>query len=95
MGQETAVRFLNDMSPDDRTQFLEELPGEAVAQMLTLLSANERAVAQTLLNYPENSVGRLMTPDFVSVREDWTIQHVLDHIREHGRDSEAAQRDFS
>ncbi len=88
MGQETAVRFLNDMSPDDRTQFLEELPGEAVAQMLTLLSANERAVAQTLLNYPENSVGRLMTPDFISVREDWTIQHVLDHIREHGRDSE-------
>ena len=88
MGREDAARILNDMSPDDRTALLEELPGAAVAQLLTLLSPSERSVAQALLNYPEDSVGRLMTPDFVSVRADWTIQQVLDHIREHGRDSE-------
>ncbi len=88
MGREDAARILNDMSPDDRTALLEELPGAAVAQMLTLLSPEERAVAQSLLNYPEDSVGRLMTPDFVSVRSDWSVQQVLDHIREHGRDSE-------
>jgi magnesium transporter len=76
------------MSPDDRTALLEELPGAAVAQLLTLLSPEEKAVAQTLLNYPEGSVGRLMTPDFISVRGDWTIQQVLDHIRANGEDSE-------
>jgi magnesium transporter len=88
MGQEAAAKILNDMSPDDRTALLEELPGAAVAQLLTLLSPEERTVAQTLLNYPEGSVGRLMTPDFISVRPQWSIAQVLDHIREHGRDSE-------
>ncbi len=88
MGHVEAARILNDMSADDRTALLEELPGAAVAQMLQLLSPEEKAIAQSLLNYPENSVGRLMTPEFVSVREEWTIQQTLDHIREHGRDSE-------
>ena len=88
MSSEQAAAVLNEMSPDDRTALLEELPGPAVAQLLTLLTPEERKVAQQLLNYPEDSVGRLMTPDFVSVRDDWTIQHVLDHIRENGRDSE-------
>ncbi len=88
MGREDAARILNDMSADDRTALLEELPGAAVAQMLTLLSPQERSIAQGLLNYPEGSVGRLMTPDLVSVRADWTIQQVLDYIREFGRDSE-------
>jgi magnesium transporter len=88
MGREEAARILNEMSADDRTALLEELPGAAVAQMLTLLSPQERAIAQSLLNYPEGSVGRLMTPDFVSVPAHWNVQQVLDHIREHGRDSE-------
>ncbi len=88
MGSEDAARILNEMSPDDRTALLEELPGAAVAQMLTLLSPQERAIAQSLLNYPEDSVGRLMTPDFISVRADWTVKQVLDYIRVHGNDSE-------
>jgi magnesium transporter len=88
MSSEQAAAVLNEMSPDDRTALLEELPGTAVAQLLTLLTPDERKVAQQLLNYPEGSVGRLMTPDFVAVRDDWTIQRVLDHIRENGRDSE-------
>lgn len=88
MSGEQASAVLNEMSPDDRTALLEELPGNAVAQLLTLLTPEERKVAQQLLNYPENSVGRLMTPDFISVRADWTIQRVLDFIRDHGRDSE-------
>jgi magnesium transporter len=88
MGREDAARILNDMSADDRTALLEELPGAAVAQMLTLLSPEERAVAQALLNYPEGSVGRLMTPDFIAVRANWTIGEVLGYIRSHGSDSE-------
>jgi magnesium transporter len=45
-------------------------------------------VAQSLLEYAEDSVGRLMTPDFVAVRPDWTMRRVLDHVREYGTDSE-------
>lgn len=88
MGTVDAARILNEMSPDDRTALLEELPGAAVAQLLQLLSPEEQEVAQSLLNYPENSAGRLMTPDFIKVGPHWTIRQVLDHIREHGNDSE-------
>ncbi len=88
MSSEQAAAVLNEMSPDDRTALLEELPGNAVAQLLALLTPEERKVAQQLLNYPEGSVGRLMTPDFVSVRDGWSIQQVLEHIRKFGQDSE-------
>src|SRR6266704_131522 len=57
-------------------------------QLIRLLTPEERRVATALLGYPENSVGRLMTPDFIAVPEDWTVQQVLDYVREHGQDSE-------
>ena len=88
MGQEETVKLINQMSPDDRTALLEELPSSAVTHLLKLLSPEERAVAQSLLGYPEHSVGRLMTPDFIAIREEWTVKHVFDFIREHGQDSE-------
>lgn len=88
MGQADVAALLNDMAPDDRTQLLEELPASVTNQMLALLTAEERAVAISLLGYPEDSIGRLMTPDYVKVRQDWTVERVLDHIRQHGRDSE-------
>jgi magnesium transporter len=88
MGQEEVAALLNEMAPDDRTSFLEELPAAATRQLLSLLTPAQRAVAVTLLGYPEDSIGRLMTPHYVAVREDWTIRQVLDYIREHGQDSE-------
>ena len=88
MAREDVAAILNDMSPDDRTALLEELPAAVTRQLLALLSAQERAIALRLLGYPEKSIGRLMTPDFVAVRADWTVQQVLDHVRNHGRDSE-------
>src|SRR5437588_7038525 len=88
MAHEQVVAILNEMSPDDRTALLEELPSAAARQLIQLLTPQERKVAQSLLGYPEGSVGRLMTPDFVAIREDWTVKEVLDYVREHGRDSE-------
>jgi magnesium transporter len=88
MASEDAAALLNDMAPDDRTMFLEELPASATRQLLALLSPEERSVAVTLLGYPEGSIGRLMTPNYTAVHEDWTIQYVLDHIRKHGQNSE-------
>jgi magnesium transporter len=88
MAQDDVAELLNTMSPDDRTLFLEELPAEATRQLLTLLTPAERAVAVTLLGYPEHSVGRLMTPQYVAVGEQWTVRQVLDYVRAHGQDSE-------
>jgi magnesium transporter len=88
MAQEDIAALLNNMAPDDRTMFLEELPAEVTRQMLSLLTPPERSVALTLLGYPEDSIGRLMTPHYVSVREHWTVREVLDYIRTHGQDSE-------
>src|SRR5207248_391222 len=88
MAHEQVIAILNEMSPDDRTALLEELPSEAARKLIKLLTPEERRVAQSLLGYPERSVGRLMTPDFIAVHEDWTVQQVLDFVREYGRDSE-------
>src|SRR5512133_3398261 len=88
MAHEQVVAILNEMAPDDRTALLEELPSAAARQLIRSLTPEERRIATALLGYPEDSVGRLMTPDFIAVREDWTIQQVLDYIREHGSDRE-------
>jgi magnesium transporter len=88
MAHEQVVAILNEMSPDDRTALLEEMPSAAARQLIKLLTPDERRVAQALLGYPEDSVGRLMTPDFIAVHDDWTVKEVLDHIREFGQDSE-------
>src|SRR4030095_12783124 len=88
MAQDDVAALLNNMAPDDRTLFLEELPAEATRQLLSLLTPAERGVALTLLGYPEQSVGRLVTPNSVAVREQWTVREVLDYVRTHGQDSE-------
>jgi magnesium transporter len=88
MGNEEAAAILNDMSPDDRTALLEELPGTSAKRLIQLLSIEERKIAQTLLGYPENTVGRLMTPDYIAVKQDWTVSETLEHIRKYGADSE-------
>jgi magnesium transporter len=88
MAHEQVVGILNEMAPDDRTALLEELPSAAARQLIQLLTPEERRIATALLGYPEDSVGRLMTPDFIAVHEGWTVQQVLDYVREHGRDTE-------
>lgn len=85
---EEARSILASLSPDDRTEFLEELPGQAIQRMLNLLTPQDRKEALQLLGYPQESVGRLMTPDYVAVRADWSIAQALEHIRNKGRDSE-------
>lgn len=83
-----ARHLLADLSPDDRAQFFEELPGQATQMLLNLLSPEDRKETLTLLGYPEESVGRFMTPDYVAVRAEWTIEQALEHIRNKGKDSE-------
>jgi magnesium transporter len=82
------AELLNDLSADDRTSFLEELPSEVVKELIKTLDPEERKITLSLLGYPEGSVGRLMTPEYIAVEKDWTVREVIDHIREVGKDSE-------
>ncbi|MDB5252629.1 MAG: magnesium transporter [Flaviaesturariibacter sp.] len=82
------AELLNELPADDRTSLLEELPSNVVRELIKLLDPEERRITLSLLGYPENSVGRLMTPDYVYVYEDNTIAEVLDIIRRVGKNSE-------
>jgi len=89
LGDKQTARLLYEMAADDRTALLEEIPAEAARQLLALLPKEERDVALTLLGYPEGSVGRLMSPDYLTIHEDWKVREVLDHIRAHGQESDS------
>jgi len=81
---EETRQLLERLEPDDRTHLFEELPGRVTQRMLNLLSPEDLVEARKLLGYPEESVGRLMTPDYIAVRAEWTIDHSLEHIRRIG-----------
>ncbi len=82
------AELINELAPDDRTALLSELPSKAVKELIKLLNEEERKITLSLLGYPEESVGRLMTPDYVDVRPHWTVRRVLDFIRKYGKNSE-------
>jgi magnesium transporter len=88
LNDELIAHILNNMAPDDRTELLGYLPNTVVKELIGILSDEERVVTLSLLGYPENSVGRLMTPDYITVKKDWTIKEALDYIRTNGSDSE-------
>lgn len=87
---EEARHIMANLAPDDRTELLEELPAQVTARLLEQLSPEDLEEVRWLLGYPEKSVGRLMTPDYLSVPPDWTVGQALDHVRQWGRDSETA-----
>ncbi|HVZ96189.1 MAG TPA: magnesium transporter [Chitinophagaceae bacterium] len=83
-----SAELLNEMQADDRTAFLEDLPNEVVRELVKTLNPGERKITLSLLGYRENSVGRLMTPDYVYVHQEDTVAEVLDIIRRVGKDTE-------
>lgn len=82
------AELLNELPADDRASFLGELHSDVVKELIKLLDPEERKITLSLLGYPETSVGRIMTPDYIAVQEEWTVKQVLDYIREYGKDSE-------
>ncbi|MDX2176504.1 MAG: magnesium transporter [Candidatus Sumerlaeia bacterium] len=88
MNREEVAAIIEQMEPDDRTALLEELPPAVTERILNMMSPEERRIAQTLLNYPEYSVGRLMTTEYVRLKPEWTVAQALDHLRQFGRDKE-------
>ncbi len=88
LNNEQLARLFNEMDPDDRVDLFEEMPGEVVAKLLALMAPEERRTTQIILGYPPESIGRLMTPDYVTVRNEWTIGQAMAHIRKYGHDAE-------
>jgi len=84
LNSQEAKELLNEMSPDDRTNLFEEMPAELVKKFINFLSPEERKIAVEILNYPPDSVGRLVTPDYVQLYEDMTQFEALEHIRKVG-----------
>ena len=83
-----SAELLNELPADDRVAFLEELPNAAVRELIKTLDPEERKITLELLGYPENSVGRLMNPDYVYVYEYNTVKEVIETIRRYGINSE-------
>lgn len=88
LGTEASIRIVEGMDPDDRARLIDELPPEVAQRLIASFSPENRREVQAILGYPEESIGRLMTPDYVAVRPEWSIAQALEHIRRHGRDAE-------
>jgi magnesium transporter len=88
ISNQRVAAIINEMDPDNRTALLEELPQNATRQLLSFLKPRERKQAQRLLDFPKDSIGRLMTPDFLAIKQEWTVERVLDFIRRNGEDKE-------
>lgn len=81
-------QIIKDLPPDDRTALFGEMKGDVVKKMISLLPSEERKESLALLGYNEYSIGRLMTPDYIAVKPDWSVARVLSHIRRYGKNSE-------
>lgn len=89
LGDKHVASLLEEMAADDRTALFEEFPADAARQLVMLLPREERIVALSLLGYPEGSVGRLMSPRYLAIKQDWNIREVLDFIRTNGTESDS------
>lgn len=84
----TAPPIVEAMDPDDRAALIDELPPKVARRLLAALKPADRRETQAILGYPPESIGRLMTPDYVRVKPDWTVGRVLQQIRRFGSDAE-------
>ena len=73
--------FLEAMNPDDRTRLLEDLSPDIQQRLIAQLSSDERRVTEMLLAYPDDSVGRMMTTDYVAVQSAFDVATALDEVR--------------
>lgn len=86
---EKISEIINGLPPDDQTAFFGEIDNqELLHRLISLLAPESRKEVLTLLSYPEDSIGRLMTPDFLAISKDYTVQQALNFIRQNGKNSE-------
>jgi len=85
---ERVIQLFEAMDPDDRARLVDEIPAKVARRLLAGLSPWERALTSTLLGYPEDTAGRIMSPEFVSLRAGMSVEQALDKVRRAGRSAE-------
>ncbi len=86
--RQEVLDIINKMSPDDRAKLFDELPAKVVSQLLPQLTPEERQATNLLLGYEENTAGRIMTPEYISLKENLTVSQALERIRSLAKSSE-------
>ena len=81
-------QIIEELSPDERTNLFETLSPKLTQKILNIISPDEREEILKFLGYPENSVGRMMTTEYVAIKINWTLEKAVRHIREWGKDAE-------
>lgn len=88
LGNEHVAQLINEMDPDDRVELFEDIDEEESERLLKLMHPQERRETRMMMEFPEESIGRIMTTDFLSIQPHWTAQEVLDFVRQNARDAE-------
>jgi magnesium transporter len=81
-------QIVEAMRPDDRVVLFDELPAGVVKRLLQQLSSQERQATATILGYPEGTTGRVMTTEYVRLRQGLTVEQALNKMRLSDRDKE-------
>jgi magnesium transporter len=74
---------MSNLEPDEQVALMEELPGDLTQRVMNSMRPSDQLQVKKLLGYPEDSVGRLMTPRYVRVKSDWTVKRSMEHIRKY------------
>ena len=80
--------IVGELDFDDKIDILEEPPANVVSRILEKTPKEERKQINEFLNYPDDSAGSLMTPEYISLKKDWTVREAMRHIKEVGMDAE-------
>ena len=86
--RQDVIDIVDKMSPDDRARLFDELPAKVVRTLLSQMSPQERQATALLLGYEAGTAGRIMTPEYIALKETWTISRALEHIRNQAAISE-------
>lgn len=81
-------QLIDSMRPDDRAELFDELPARIVRRLLQQISWAEREATATILGYPEGTAGRVMTTEYVQLRQGLTVGEAIEKIRQTGQDKE-------
>ncbi|MEH1817416.1 MAG: magnesium transporter [Nostoc sp.] len=83
------VQLVEEMSPDERAELFDELPAGVIKRLLQELSPEQRQATATILGYPEGTAGRVMTTEYVRLRQGLTVGEALSKIRRQDEDKES------
>jgi len=82
------IEFMNELAPDDRVRLLDELPATVAKKLINSLTPEERKSTNVLLGYKPETAGRIMTPEYISLRRDMSVEEALGKVRKQAKEKE-------